>query len=383
LDKKDRLKLLYKKLLENESLTKTELADKLDLSLTAISDYINELVESRWIIPRKKADSSGGRRAVIYQINPEIKYIIALDLKDSHFYIFISDLKSNLIKSKIHYLDNYDFKNYVSEIIKVAKALLADLEIGIEKILALGISISGITDFENKVVKRSNQLNWTDKSLAQAIEKQLKIPVFVETDVRVYAYNELEAEDKNNITVVLYIGEGIGLSLIIRNKILQGYTNRVGDNRFFGRELENLNYIIRNDQYIKEINDLPYYSKNFEQQTIKKLNKKYKEFISQNQKNRQEINDFTDYIASMMLSTINLLNPKKVLLTGNVFDYNDLIYNQVKTKISEGEMYHIPQIKRNDHSQNPLEKALLSFLMHKFFEIDDFDFTKEKLNDFS
>jgi hypothetical protein len=46
-------------------------------------------------------------------------------------------------------------------------------------------------------------------------------------------------------------------------------------------------------------------------------------------------------------------------------------------------MYHLPQIKRNDHSQNPLEKALLSFLMHKFFEIDDFDFTKEKLNDFS
>jgi predicted NBD/HSP70 family sugar kinase len=79
----------------------------------------------------------------------------------------------------------------------------------------------------------------------------------------------------------------------------------------------------------------------------------------------------------MMLSTINLLNPKKVLLTGNVFDYNDLIYNQVKEKITEGEMYHLPQIKRNKHSENPLEKALLSFLMHKFFEIDKFDFTKE------
>lgn len=377
MDKKDRLKLLYKKLLDNQSLTKPELADKLDLSLTAISDYINELVESGWIIPRRKADSSGGRRAVIYQINPKIKYIIALDLKDSHFYIFISDLNSRIIKSKIHYLDNYDFENYVSEIIKVLKSMFADLKIEIDKILSVGISISGITDFENKIVNRSNQLDWTDKALAQVLEKKLKVPVFVETDVRIYAYNELEAEDKNNITAVLYIGEGIGLSLIIRNKILQGYTNRAGDNRFFGKELENLNYIIRNDQYIKEINDLPYYSKNFEQQTIRKLNKKYKKFISQNQENRQELNDFTDYIASMMLSTINLLNPKKVLLTGNVFDYNDLIYNQVKAKISAGEMYHLPQIKRNDHNQNPLEKALFSFLMHKFFKIDEFDFTKE------
>jgi predicted NBD/HSP70 family sugar kinase/biotin operon repressor len=377
MNKKDRLKLLYKKLLENESLTKTELADKLELSLTAISDYINELVESGWIIPRQKAESSGGRRAVIYQINPKKKYIVALDIKDSHFYVFISDLKCNLIKSKIHYLDDYSFQNYINEITEVVKEMLFDLEIGIEKILSLGISISGVTDFENKVVNRSNQLDWTDKALASELEKSLKLPVFVETDVRVYAYNELEPDDKNNITTVLYIGEGIGLALIVRNRILQGYTNRVGDNRFFGGELDNLNYIIRHDEYIKEINDLPYYSKNFEQQTIEDLNKKYRKFISQNHQNRQEITDFTDYIASMMLSTINLLNPKKVLLTGNVFDYNDLIYNQVKEKITEGEMYHLPQIKRNKHSENPLEKALLSFLMHKFFEIDKFDFTKE------
>lgn len=377
MDKKDRLKLLYKKLLENESLTKTDLADKLDLSLTAISDYINELVESGWIVPCKKADSSGGRRAVIYQINPQKKYIIALDLKDSHFYVFISDLKCNLIKSKIHYLDNHNFKNYINEIVEVVEEMLCDLEIGIERILSIGVAISGITDFENKVVNRSNQLDWTDRPLAATLEKEFQLPVFVETDVRVYAYNELEPDDKNNITTVLYIGEGIGLALIVRNKILQGYTNRVGDNRFFGAELNKLNYIIHNDEYIKEINKLPYYSKNFEQQNIEELNQKYKKFISKNQENRQEINEFTDYIASMMLSTINLLNPKKVLLTGNVFDYNDLIYNQVKKKISEGKMYHLPQIKRNNHRENPLEKALLSFLMHKFFEIDKFDFTKE------
>ncbi|MCF8002548.1 MAG: ROK family transcriptional regulator, partial [Halanaerobiales bacterium] len=322
MNKKKRLKILYKILLENGSLTKPELAEKADLSLTAISDYINELVVSEWILPRKKADSSGGRRAVIYQINPEIKYIIGIDLKDSHFYIFISDLKANLIKSKIHYLENYKFENYIAEIAEVVNEMLSELKIVADKILSLGISISGVTDFENKIVDRSNLLDWTEKPLAPELEARLKIPVFVETDVRVYAYNELEAEDENNITTVLYIGEGIGLALIVRNKILQGYTNRVGDNQFFGEQLKSLYYIIHYDEYIKEINELPYYSKNFEQQKVSELNKKYKKFISQNQKNRQEINDFTSYIALMMISTINLLNPKKVLLTGNVFDYN-------------------------------------------------------------
>lgn len=377
MDKEYRLKLLYKILLENKALTKPELAEKAELSLTAISDYINELVEHEWILPHKKADSSGGRRAVIYEINAEKRYIIGIDLKDSHFYIFISDLKGKIIKSQIHYLNNFEFDNYINEILKVINSMLQKLNLKNADFLSLGISISGITDFENKIINRSNQLDWTEKPLAERLEEELEIPTFVETDVRVYAHNELDKDDQNNITTVLFIGEGIGLALIVRNQILQGYTNRVGDNRFFGEKLKNLNYIIRNDLYLKEINKLPYYSKEFEEQKIEDLNEKYKEFISKNQKNRKELNDFTDYIASMMLSTINLLNPKKVLLTGNVFDYNDLIYSQVKEKISEGEMYHLPEIKRNKQSETPLEKAVLSFLMQKFFSTKKFDFKRE------
>ncbi|RCW52280.1 ROK family transcriptional regulator [Halanaerobium sp. ST460_2HS_T2] len=377
MDKEERLKILYKILLENEALTKPELAEKAGLSLTAISDYINELVDSDWILPRKKADSSGGRRAVIYEINAKKRYIIGIDLKDSHFYIFISDLKGEIIKTKIHYLNNCSFNYYINEILKVIRTILAELNLKNEDFLSFGISISGITDFENKIVNRSNQLDWTDQPLAERLEKELEIPVFVETDVRIYAHNELDKDDQNNITTVLFIGEGIGLALIVRNQILQGYTNRVGDNRFFGEKLKNLIYIIRNDQYLKEINKLPYYSKEFEEEKIEELNQRYKEFISKNQKNSKELNDFTDYIASMMLSTINLLNPKKVLLTGNVFDYNDLIYSQVREKISAGEMYHLPEIKRNKKSESPLEKAVLSFLMQKFFAIEKFNLMRE------
>ncbi len=376
--KKIRLKNLYQQVFVKGSLTKPELAEEAGLSLTAISDYINNLVDANWIIPRKKAASSGGRRPVIYQINYQFRYIFGLDLKDTHFYIFLADLKGNIITNQIYYLDNHQFANYVSEIAAAVEAILTELSLSADQILALGISISGVTDFANKIVDRSNLLDWTERPLAAVLEAKLKIPVFVETDVRVYAHNELESDGSRNITTVLYIGEGIGLALVIKNEILNGYTNRVGDNRFFGDQLEKLNYIIKNDAYLKEINAQPYYSEKFQKEKMKKLNHKYEEFISQNEQNRIELAEFTTYIARMMLSTINLLNPKKILLTGNVFDYNNLIYNQVKEKISAGEMFYLPEIKRNRHQQNPLENALLSFIMHKFFAVNKFEFTRSR-----
>lgn len=372
--KLDRLKTLYNKVWEKDSLTKTKLAEETGLSLTAVSEYINELATAEWVIPRNKALSSGGRRAVIYQINPEIKYIIGLDLKDSHFYIFLANLNGKIIKSELIYLQSCEFRDYSQEIITAVEAILQQQDLKNSDILSIGISVSGLTDFNNKIINRSNQLDWTDAPLAEVLEDELKINTFIGQDVRVYAYNELEAEDPYNITTVLFMGKGIGLSVIINNKILKGATNRVGDNRFFEPQLHKLNRIIRTDQYLKEINSLPYYEGYFDKSVKEELNRKYRDFIHQNEKNKEELNEFTGYIASMMLSTINLLNPKKVLLTGNIFDYNDLIYNQVKEKIIDGEMYHLPEIKRSKSQPNPLENALLKFLMHKFLKLDIFKF---------
>src|SRR6056297_3665736 len=173
--KLDRLKTLYHKVWERDSLTKTELAEKTALSLTAVSEYINELAAADWIIPRKKAVSSGGRRPIIYQINPEIKYIIGIDLKDFHFYIFLADLNGGIIKSELIYLKSCEFDDYSQKLITEVEKLLQDQKLKSSDILSIGISVSGVTDFANKIINRSNQLDWTDAPLAEVLEDNLQI----------------------------------------------------------------------------------------------------------------------------------------------------------------------------------------------------------------
>ena len=88
---------------------------------------------------------------------------------------------------------------------------------------------------------------------------------------------------------------------------------------------------------------------------------------------REEMDAFTLHIARLMIAQIQMLNPKKVLLTGNVFDYNDFIYHQVKNHILEDDsMYHTPEIKRNIPGSGSLESGIVRFVMEKFFALAQF-----------
>ena len=65
---------------------------------------------------------------------------------------------------------------------------------------------------------------------------------------------------------------------------------------------------------------------------------------------------------------INIVNPKRILLTGNVFDFTDVIYRQLKDKILEARgLYHTPEVRRTANLKNPLETALVKFVLEKFF----------------
>ena len=85
------------------------------------------------------------------------------------------------------------------------------------------------------------------------------------------------------------------------------------------------------------------------------------------------MDDFTIHIARLMIAQTQMLNQKKVLLTGNVFDCNDFIYHQVKHHmLNDQSMYYTPEIKRNVPGSGSLERGIVRFVMEKFFALEQF-----------
>ena len=95
--------------------------------------------------------------------------------------------------------------------------------------------------------------------------------------------------------------------------------------------------------------------------------------MEQNPDRAAVMDDFITKAAELMISLINIINPHRILLTGNVFDYTDEIYRVLKEKIKQARgVYAIPEVWRTANLKNPLETALVKFVMEKFFEEDRF-----------
>lgn len=366
--KKIDLKQLYKIIYEQGPISKPEIAESCGISLTAISEYTNQLEEIGMIISTKKGTSSGGRKPLLYEADDEFWYIVGVDLRASHFYIFVSDLRGKVVNSQIIELQTSSYDQYLETLTLSMGQVKENLSLAQGKVLAVGMSVSGVTDFDNQIIDRSNELDWTNKPLGKDLSARLGLPVFIDTEVRIYARNEIELDQSKNVTSALYINEGIGLALIINNEIFHGYTNRAGDNRFFGEGIDKLYHVLKTDPLLRKINRLPYYSASIKRDQVEVLNQQFTEHVA-DPRVRETMDAFALYIARLMIAQIQMLNPKKVLLTGNVFDYNDFIYHQVKNRMMEdASMYHTPEIKRNIPGSGSLEHGIVRFVMEKFFE---------------
>ena len=81
------LKEIYRRIVQQEALTKPELAHQLEISLTTVSEYVNQLERLGWVQAVDKAESTGGRRAQRYSINPEKRLILGVDIRQQHAYL--------------------------------------------------------------------------------------------------------------------------------------------------------------------------------------------------------------------------------------------------------------------------------------------------------
>src|SRR5690606_29438797 len=117
--------------------------------------------ESGWIESTAKADSTGGRRPQLFQLCSTHRYVIGINMRKSHFYLFLASLSGELLANRLVHLASTSFDFYVGEICRAVHEVLAETSVDRQRVIAIGICISGVTDFHNKMVDRSAELNWT------------------------------------------------------------------------------------------------------------------------------------------------------------------------------------------------------------------------------
>jgi predicted NBD/HSP70 family sugar kinase len=231
-EKNQRLKAeIIKYLYYKRVLSLTELSRLTKKSLPLITSIVNGLVSEGYVMEQGLAPSTGGRRALMYLINPDLKkYIVALAMDQLFTRLTIYDL-SRQMKIPIRTLsfnmtaeesDVNVLTDFINEVIQNSGIDRSD-------ILGVGIGMPGLVNAEKGI--NHSYLKVKSQTLNKYISSQINLPVFLDNDSSLIALAELNFGEAVNLkdVMVVNIGWGTGLGMIMNGSLYRGSGGYAGE----------------------------------------------------------------------------------------------------------------------------------------------------------
>ncbi|GGI27505.1 ROK family protein [Pedobacter mendelii] len=225
--KADVIKHLYYK----NVLSLTDLSRLTQKSLPLVTSIVNGLIKEGQIIEQGFAPSTGGRRAVMFLINPEYKkYIVAVAMDQFITRLTIYDLSNNKILPTQLVDLNMSAEDSADLLIEFINNCIAKSNIDRENLLGVGIGMPGFVNAE-KGMNYSFMPIEDGNSLQGYLVEKLNLPIFLDNDSSLIALAELhfgEAAGLKDVLVV-NVGWGTGLGMIVNGNLYRGSSGYAGE----------------------------------------------------------------------------------------------------------------------------------------------------------
>lgn len=220
---------ILKKLYFSQPQSIADLSISIGKSIPNITNAINKLLMSEWILAAGLAASTGGRRASQFIPNKEkLPNIISIAI--DQFYsssaiidynrMFISEVKTEQIL-----LNSEDAYGKIVQLIEDTLNSVNGLEI-----FAIGVTIPGFVDYQSGL-NNSYPIDSPLHSLKKNLETEFNLPVFIENDSKAIAIAEHNfgvAKSYKDV-MVINLNWGVGLGMILDNELYRGHSGFAGE----------------------------------------------------------------------------------------------------------------------------------------------------------
>lgn len=222
--------IILKAFRENNVVQKNDLVQMLGLSITTVTSNTNALLEEGFIECVGIAESTGGRKPVVFQFIKNARVTIGVDISPHRVVIILSNLSSEILDEEMFDISNYDMNSIMTAVKENIEELLKKHQIGKDKCLGVGLSLPGVVDEEKKLLINAPNLH-VESYTFSSFEASLNLPVFIENEANVAAFAELVLGEAKNSNDVIYISitDGVGCGIITNHSVFKGCFKKAGE----------------------------------------------------------------------------------------------------------------------------------------------------------
>lgn len=209
-------------------ISKPEIAKITKLSTVTVNKIVESLLEEDIVKISGIGESTGGRRAQLFEYNGDLANVIVLYYYKNSYVGAISNIIGEIKYIRKFEIRTDEFEDIMEDTYRVIDDLIENC--GDVEIKAIGLGVPGVVK-EGTISDIPNIPSWENINLKDILEKRYKCTICIENDVNLTAigiYQDKFRDRFKNMTLV-YFGDGIGSGLIINEQLFKGATNFAGE----------------------------------------------------------------------------------------------------------------------------------------------------------
>jgi predicted NBD/HSP70 family sugar kinase len=318
------------------AMTKPELAMATDLTFATISNLMSELEAQGLVRETGTTRSSGGRKAVQYQINPTTGYFLGIDVQAKEVLISVVNLAGSVVHT--HRVSVEMDANPVMALPMLRQVIEAEVianELPRDRIWAIGVSAPGPVDVEKGIVTHPPDLpEWRNVPIRELFEREFGVPVYVEKDTNAAAFGESRFGAGTSAENLIYVivDADIGGGVILNRQLYRGFLYGAGGighmpvtpdgPRCNCGNFGCLDTVASGSALQRQIADT--YGENL---TLDELTEKSQTHFA------EEFSNAGKWLGTVVGGLCNVLNPEMIVLGGPVVEESTVYYDAASTAI--------------------------------------------------
>jgi predicted NBD/HSP70 family sugar kinase len=333
-------------------LTRVELSKLTNLTKPTVNLIARDLEKNNLISAVGNRPGLKGRSPTLYQFNPEVENILAVDISSDTVRLVLADLLGRIVEQDEFSIIQNDSDYLIEELSLATKKLLKDRKTPTEIV----VGIPGVVDNGGDEIKLPpNILALKDKNFVSNLRKIFPRKVTFGHDINLAALGEMAqgAAIGMETFVFLFLDRGVGMGLVLNGELFTGHSGFAGEVGFlsFGADPLAKNKSERGtlEEQVSTENLQVIFSKlKSKYQTSLGANPSVDQIIlaadSGDQLARAVLDQWLEPIALLLLSITSILNPEAIIL-GGALGLSSYLRTIVHNKIEPRLPFHVEIIQ--------------------------------------
>jgi predicted NBD/HSP70 family sugar kinase len=215
--------------------SRARIGEILGLNLPTVSNCVGELLAKGELVEEGYAESTGGRKPQLLDINPRKGSVIGITFSSRGISSAWADLKGNVYNARIYPFSIAEGREGALQTLKQAvadqlAAVRSESQAG--PIVQIGIGISGLVDSKAGVsIGFPRFEEWREVPLKDIFEREFGVPTTVDNHIVAVTLAETVFGHLKGFKNALYVqlGPGLGVGIVINGRIYRGSKLNVGE----------------------------------------------------------------------------------------------------------------------------------------------------------